>query len=143
MYKILVCDDEPKILETFSDYLTAEIEENILAECNAELIAMAVDNYLSNAIKYACNEKKINVVLNKKGSEFTFTVNNDSNGNTILNDNVWDLLSRADSARNSKDNSAGMGLPICRHVFRLHGYKHWYEQHANTVSFCFSGKTNC
>lgn len=113
-----------------------EIEENIFAECNGELIAMAIDNYLSNAIKYAGKEKNVKVILRKEHKGFFFKVYNDCE-NVNFSKDVWELLTREDKARNSSDNSTGMGLPICRKIFRLHGYEHWFTQEGNGVSFIF------
>ena len=63
---------ELKKYETFSLQMnvniSSEIEENVFARCNAELIAIAIDNYLSNAVKYAENEKIIQKVRLEKGS---------------------------------------------------------------------------
>lgn len=116
--------------------VTSEIEENIFAECNGGLIAMAIDNYLSNALKYAGNEKNVKVVLRKEHKGFFFKVYNDCE-NVNFSKDVWELLTRGDKARNSSDNSTGMGLPICRKIFRLHGYEHWFAQECNGVSFIF------
>lgn len=118
--------------------VTSEIEENIFAECNGELIAMAIDNYLSNAIKYAENEKNVKVVLRKEHKGFFFKVYNDCE-NVNLSSDVWELLTREDKARNSSDNSTGMGLPICRKIFSLHGYEHWFTLEGNGLSFIFRG----
>ena len=116
--------------------ITQEIEENIFAECNGELIAMAVDNYLSNAVKYAKNEKNVKVILRKEHKGFFFKVYNDCENVNLSND-VWELLTRGDKARSSNGSSTGMGLPICRKIFRLHGYEHWFGKESNGISFVF------
>lgn len=140
-----IADTEIKKYEAFAlDHgvnLSAEIEENVWAVCNAELISMAVDNYLSNAIKYARKDKNVKVILSKSGNEFKFSVYNDSEQVICIDKSVWELLMREDKARNSADNSTGMGLPICHHIFRLHGYKHWFETKPYGIIFYFSGKT--
>ena len=116
--------------------ITEEIEENVFAECNAQLIAMAIDNYLSNAVKYAKNEKNVKVILRKEHKGFFFKVYNDCE-NVNLGSDVWELLTRGDKARSSNGSSTGMGLPICRKIFRLHGYEHWFTQEGNGISFVF------
>lgn len=127
--------------EGFGVSLSSDIEENIFIQANAEMISIAVDNYLSNAVKYSAGDKEVKVVLKKDGKEFKFSVFNDSEKDIYINSSVWDVLSRNDAARNSKDNSSGMGLPICKHIFRLHGYKHWFDIKFGRVGFYFSGKT--
>lgn len=121
--------------------LSSDIEENVFILANPEMISMAVDNYLSNAVKYAGGDKNVNAVLKTHSKEFEFSVFNDSEKDIYINSSVWDVLSRNDTARNSADNSSGMGLPICKHIFRLHGYKHWFDIKFSRVGFYFSGKT--
>ncbi len=115
------------------------IEENIFAECNEDLIAMAVDNYLSNAFKYASGKKRVEIALKKQGKEFVFEVYND--GEKIpLGLNVWRLMTRADAARSREDGSTGMGLPICKRIFDLHGYGYMDFNMSEGVKFEFRGK---
>ncbi len=119
--------------------ITLNIEDNVFTECNADLIAMAVDNYLSNALKYASGKKRVEITLKKQGKEFVFEIYND--GEKIpLGMNVWRLLTRADTARNSSDNSTGMGLPICKRIFDLHGYSYMDYNKPEGVMFDFRGK---
>lgn len=119
--------------------ITVDIQNDIFAECNEDLIAMAVDNYLSNAFKYACGKKRVEISLKKQGKEFVFEVYND--GERIPPElNIWHLLTRADTARNSSDSSTGMGLPICKRIFDLHGYGYRYFNMPDGVRFEFRGK---
>ena len=131
---------ELKKYETFSLQMnvniSSEIEENVFAECNAELIAIAIDNYLSNAVKYAENEKNVKIILRKEHKGFIFKVYNDCD-NVNLNDDCWQILTKGDKSRNRSGNSTGMGLPVCRKIFRLHGYEHWFEKENNGVNFIF------
>lgn len=119
--------------------ITLNIEEDIFTECNEDLIAMAVDNYLSNAFKYASGKKQVEISLKKQGKEFVFEVYNDGE-NIPLRLDVWHLLTRADTARNSADGSTGMGLPICKRIFDLHGYGYKYFNTTEGVRFEFRGK---
>ena len=131
---------ELKKYETFALQMnvniSSEIEENVFAGCNAELIAIAIDNYLSNAVKYAENEKNVKLDLRKENKGFIFKVYNDCD-NVNLNDDCWQILTKGDKSRNRSGNSTGMGLPVCRKIFRLHGYEHWFEKENNGVSFVF------
>ena len=127
--------------ETFDVNITAEIQENITTYADSELISMAVDNYLSNAVKYADGDKKVKITLTAKGKEFELCVYNDCSNCTEINNSVWDVLTRNDMVRNSSENSSGMGLPICKHIFRLHGYGYWFEINTGQICFCFGGKT--
>ena len=131
---------EAKKYESFAQQMnvkiTEEIDENIFAECNAQLIAMAIDNYLSNAIKYADNEKNVKVALRKEHKGFCFRVYNDC-GNPDIGNEVWELLTRGDKSRGNNGGSTGMGLPVCRKIFRLHSYEHWFSKENDGISFIF------
>ena len=73
--------------------ITSQIEENISAVCNGELISIAMDNYLSNAVKYATGEKRINVQLSASDNRFTFKVWNDFDGEIEVKE-IWDIFAR-------------------------------------------------
>lgn len=123
--------------DTNGAVLTKDIEEGIFAECNGELISIALDNYLSNAIKYATGEKNVHVSLKRDKKGFVCKVYNDFNG-TLPEEDMWQVFTRADKARNSSGNSTGMGLPINKKIFELHNYRYWYTSEKSGISFCFS-----
>ena len=120
--------------------LTVDAEENIFINGNRELITLAVDNYLSNAVKYATGEKKARVTLKKEKSVFRFAVYNDCGG-ISYSDNVWEIFAKADSSRTSDGASTGMGLPICKRIFDLHSFSFSHYNVKNGVIFYFSGNT--
>ncbi len=103
--------------------------------CNRDLISMAVDNYLSNAIKYATGEKKVVVTLDGK----TFSVYNTSEGiPEEIKKDLWNILSRGSAARTKDGTSTGMGLPICAEIFKAHGYEYGYKNVKDGVEFYFT-----
>ncbi len=102
--------------------------------CNRDLISMAVDNYLSNAIKYATGEKKVVVTLDGKN----FSVYNTSEGiPEEIKKDLWNILSRGSAARTKDGTSSGMGLPICAEIFKAHGYDYGYRNVKDGVEFYF------
>ena len=116
--------------------LSAEICENdVIINCNRDLVSMAVDNYLSNAIKYATGAKKVTVKLEKD----RFSVCNTSEGiSRETADSMWDILSRDNKARTKDGSSTGMGLPICAEIFKAHGYEYGYRNLQGKVMLYFS-----
>lgn len=126
--------------ESMEVELTVDAEENIFINGNRELITLAVDNYLSNAVKYATGEKKARVTLKKEKSVFRFAVYNDCGG-ISYSDNVWEIFAKADSSRTSDGASTGMGLPICKRIFDLHAFSFSHYNVKNGVIFYFSGNT--
>lgn len=120
--------------------LLAEVEENIFADANRELITLAIDNYLSNAIKYSSGEKNVTVTLKKEKTGFKFSAYNDCGGISHT-DNVWDVFAKADASRTSDGASTGMGLPICKRIFDLHSFSFGHYNFKNGVVFYFKGKS--
>lgn len=116
--------------------INEEIENDVFAHCNRDLIAIAVDNYLSNAVKYATGEKNITVTLKKDSRGFIFCVYNDFDGE-IPPPDIWNIFARTDKARNSKDNSSGMGLPVNKKIFELHNYRYFHRKAKDGIVFTF------
>ena len=120
-------------------FVKSDIEENAVLECNRELIELAVDNFISNAVKHTENSKKIDVILKKtpKGNYKLSVINEGKGIKKEYKENLWDLFYRDDKSRNSSDNSTGMGLAICKKIFELHGYKYGFNNTGNGVEFYF------
>ena len=112
-------------------------DNDVIVNCNRDLISMAVDNYLSNAIKYATGEKKVTVKLEKD----RFSVYNTSEGiSRETADSMWDILSRDSKARTKDGSSTGMGLPICAEIFKAHSFEYGYRNLQGKVEFYFEFK---
>lgn len=116
-----------------------DIDEYAQIECNKELLELAVDNYISNAVKYTQPAKKIDVILKKTAAgKYRLSVINEGRGiKKEYKDDLWDAFCREDKSRNSSDNSTGMGLAICKRIFELHGYKYGFNNTGNGVEFYF------
>ncbi len=101
---------------------------------------MAIDNYLSNAIKYSVGDKSVEVNLIKNKSAFTLAVINPANKESVdTAKDAWDEFSRADKARQRKGESIGMGLAICKKIFELHSFKGYCKYNEGKVSFVITG----
>lgn len=115
--------------------LLSDIAENITVKANAELIALVIDNYLSNAVKNTEAGNKIEVRLNTLG----LTVFNE--GKPIDEKegrNLWDVFYKEDKARTKNgDNSTGMGLAICKQILMLHKFQYGYKNMPDGVEFFF------
>lgn len=136
--------DEVKSYSTFAENSGVTFEENIAddvyIDCNAQLIKMAIDNYLSNAVKYSVGDKNVQVNLFEKNGSFTLAVINTANESDVKNaQESWDEFSRGDKARSRQGQSVGMGLPICKKIFELHGFKGYCKFGEGRVSFVITG----
>lgn len=99
------------------------IADNICVECNAQLMRMAFGNYISNAIKYAVGDKRVQVNMIKNYSVIMSVENPAEKENAAVASTAWNEFSRGDAARKRQDTSIGMGLPICKKIFELHNYR--------------------
>lgn len=116
------------------------IESNVCVSCNAELMKMAIDNYLSNAVRYARGDRTVSVNLLKKDKGFVFEVTNEADESSVVNSGeVWQEFSKGDKSRQRQGTSVGMGLAVCRKIFDLHGYKGYSRYVDGRVTFVIEG----
>ena len=120
------------------------MEDNIHVNCkaNSELLTLAVDNLLNNAMKYTSAEDgkgRVRIEFKAKDSEhFRFIVYNDCNPKALPpDDELWEILSRGDASRNRSGNSSGMGLAITAEILRLHGMQYGIHRQESGVEFFF------
>ncbi|MBR2892290.1 MAG: HAMP domain-containing histidine kinase [Clostridia bacterium] len=136
--------EEVKRYRRFAEKEGASIEESIADEiyisCNAPLMKMAIDNYLSNAVKYAVGDKKITVSLSENRGVFNLTVMNPAERESVNTaQESWREFSRGDKSRQRKGTSVGMGLPICKKIFELHSFSGFCKYSEGKVSFVIIG----
>ena len=129
-----------KFAENSGVTIEENIADNIYADCNVQLMKMAIDNYLSNAVKYSAGDKNVQVNLLEKNGNFTLAVINTANEYDVKNaEESWSEFSRGDESRQRKGKSIGMGLPICKKIFELHSFKGYCKYNEGRVSFVVTG----
>lgn len=126
------------LIEAAGQILEIDINENVEANVNPELIAVVAGNYLSNAYKYTDENREIKISLKKENGKVCFEVFNEG---AVIDQShekqIWDVLGRQDEARNREKGSSGMGLPICRQILELHGAEYGCEMKDGGVEFWF------
>jgi len=86
-----------------------------------DLLAIAAENLLDNALKFRRRSEPVRVNVDHGAKGVTLTVT--SPGARIASsdrERVFDRFYRAAEAR-SATHGHGLGLPLCRHIARLHG----------------------
>lgn len=115
--------------------IAVEIEaEKSEINCNSELIALVIDNFLSNAAKYASENGAVRITV-RKGKLTVFNSGSGIDGENARH--IWEEFYREDKARTS-GNSTGMGLAMCKRILELHGYKYGFNNTENGTEFYFT-----
>lgn len=117
--------------------LILDVKGPLTVSCDPAMAAAAVQNFLSNAVRYAPDGANITLSLRREGRRAEVRVHN--TGSRIVDKDlphIWEELYRADKAR-ADGAGGGLGLSICREVFRLHRWSYGCENEKKGVSFWF------
>lgn len=116
-------------------------DSDLAASGDPTLLRIVFNNYLSNAISHAENEKLIKVSV--KENEGFFRVSVFNTGSPIDStdiENIWQSFYRADKSHSRKEGRFGLGLSIVSSTQRLHGCDFGVENKENGVEFFFDVK---
>lgn len=130
-----ICESYQELMERrgLTVAILTETMDQTMADPN--LIEMVVDNFVSNAVRYAKQGSQIQIVLSKN----RFQIENacEELSKEML-EQVWDPMYVVEKSRAKTDGSAGMGLAICKNILDLHKAKYGAERTENGVRFFFS-----
>lgn len=104
---------------------------NSVISSDRRLIALVIDNFISNAIKHS--DGKILVEL--KNNRFS-VFNSGKQIKEEYKNGIWELFNRS-YEESSEDNSTGMGLALSKKILELHNFKYGFENVKNGVEFFF------
>lgn len=109
--------------------------DKAVVKCNGKLMALAVNNYISNAVKFASGDKNVVVTLENKKKPYLITVYNDGDGvSGELKPHLWNAFTKEDKARTSGSGS-GMGLALCKKIFDFHSCTYGFRNKEKGVEF--------
>ncbi len=102
------------------------------------MVEQVLNNYFSNAIHYAKNEKIIKIFLKKTDKKVRVSVFN--TGDQIPGENIshiWDKFYKVDKARTREYGGTGIGLSIVKAVMDSFHQGYGVENRENGVEFWF------
>mgnify|MGYP003088986923 FL=1 len=90
---------------------------------NELMISRLVDNFLSNALKFATTKTSLNLSVSK--THALLSVKDDGAGISKKDiELIWNKFYQADSSRNKSQNTgSGLGLAIAANIAKIHGAK--------------------
>ncbi len=112
----------PLFMENNLEYSLKQNVDSLVMEVDSELIARAVSNLISNAVKYGKDGKAVYIELKKYEKELQICVTNF--GLVIPEESlehIFDKFYRVESSRSSQTGGTGLGLNIAQEIAILHG----------------------
>ncbi|MCH7732202.1 MAG: HAMP domain-containing histidine kinase [Candidatus Marinimicrobia bacterium] len=100
--------------------LTMNLPESLHVQANS-IIAEIFKNYLSNAIKYASDGKK--VVIDTAKDENTITIHFIDYGPTVPKEKREIIFKRGSRLETGTERGSGLGLAIAERIAEAHGGK--------------------
>lgn len=116
----------PSLMEHKLECRTELYEGALNVEANGELLARAIGNLMSNAIKYGAEGKVIEVKTGRLDSRVFVAVIN--YGKLIPSEKlhkIFDKFYRVESSRSLKTGGTGLGLAIAKNIVNLHDGNIW------------------
>ncbi len=113
-------------------------EQEIFVYADEYSVEQVISNYLSNAIHYAKNEKKIDIKLTR--NEHILRVSVFNTGDPIPQESmehIWDKFYKVDKARTREYGGTGIGLSIVKAIMESMGQEYGVQNHENGVEFWF------
>lgn len=102
--------------------LMNNIDEGFMLEGDEALLLSAIENLVSNGIKYGREEGYVAVSAVRFGNCTEITVADNGVGISAANlGKIWDRFYRVDDVRNDSFGSCGLGLSVVKGIAELHG----------------------
>lgn len=118
--------------------LINKIEESSMVYADEFKIEEVLTNYITNAIHYSANDKKVILSEEKVGDVLRISVFN--TGYPIPDDDIqhiWDKFYKVDKARTREYGGSGIGLSIVKAIMNAHGRNYGVTNHDDGVEFWF------
>jgi PAS domain S-box-containing protein len=142
-YKEIVepCVDHTQIFfESRELSLVIDCSENLTVQADADLLRIALTNYLSNAAKYGAAHTQTRLTVREEHGMISTTVWNEGTGfRPEEQAALFTKFSRLKNENTAKKRGSGLGLYLTKHIIELHGGKVWAESAPEQwAKFCFS-----
>jgi PAS domain S-box-containing protein len=142
-YKEVVapCVDHTQIFfESREVTLTVDCPDNLTVQADADLLRIALTNYLSNAAKYGAAHTQTRLIVREEHDTISTAVWNEGTGfRPEEQAALFSKFSRLQNQNTANKRGSGLGLYLTKHIIELHGGKVWAESEPEQwAKFCFS-----
>ena len=113
-----------------------DLEEGLFVNADRKLISRVLENFISNALKFSLNEKKIKISAKKEGGDVKVSVRDYGTG--IEADklpHIWERYYKVDPYGSNKAGT-GVGLHIVKEIMEMHEAEYGVESRPGEGS-CF------
>ena len=129
-------DELSPIFYQNSNYLTLNVDENLIISADADKLARVFSNILKNAAAYSYPQTEIRITTQKYADKITISFQN--KGKSIPTEKLsalFDKFYRLDEARLSNTGGTGLGLAIAQDIVLLHGGAIQANCEGNIITF--------
>ncbi|ROR31492.1 HAMP domain-containing protein [Mobilisporobacter senegalensis] len=118
----LVDEFYPSFQEVGLDYEFKSSHNQAIIIADGDLLARAIANLISNAVKYGRDGKSIKIEITKHIEHVVITV---TNYGELIPDkdisNIFDRFYRVETSRSRETGGTGLGLAIAKNIIKMHG----------------------
>jgi signal transduction histidine kinase len=109
--------------------IRTKFDETPVIHGDPNLLKIVVTNLVNNAIKYGTAETAIDIVLEKSGNGYQFSVRNEGVGisQEDIDSRLFKKFSRLKQKGTEGIKGSGLGLYMCRKIVDKHGGRLWAE----------------
>jgi two-component system NtrC family sensor kinase len=120
-----------------------EVDTDLRVNADHDLMQVAANNLINNAIKYGNQDGRILIKSSANGTSVRIEVYNDSTPiSPEQKERLFRKFSRLENAQTKKIKGTGLGLYITRQIIEKHGGRIWVEPREKGNSFIFQIERN-
>jgi len=137
-----------EVIETLDPLVQAKNLQVVFKKCrhecllsgDAEKLRLAVENLISNAVKYTNNKGKIEIKIEKDGQDLIFSIQDNGVGIPASQQKmVFNKFFRSDNVIRYQTEGTGLGLYIAKNIVEQSGGKIWFQsEEGSGTTFSFS-----
>jgi signal transduction histidine kinase len=123
------------IKETENYTFNIDIPEHAIIKADKKKIKQVIYNLINNAINYTGDDKLVTIRVTK--SKRSYLVEIIDTGNGIKKEElnyIWNKYYKGDNKHKRNIVSTGLGLPIVKQIFDLHGFEYGVKSEPNKGS---------